>query len=55
MVVSILIIIAGCIPAFHTAVTTDSYLTFYDYMSAMAGMALGLAYLESWEKKQRNR
>lgn len=53
MFLSMLIVIAGCIPAFHTAITTDSYLTFYDYMSGMAGMALGLAYLELWEKKQR--
>lgn len=54
MGISMLIVIAGCIPALHTAVTTDSYLTFCDYMAGMLGMALGLAYLELWEKKQRN-
>ena len=42
------ILLAGHIPAFRTALMSDSYLQFMDYMSIFAGWAFGMLVLELW-------
>ena len=46
MVLSMLFVILGCLPAFHTAITTGSYLTFIDYASMVLGLSIGGLVLE---------
>lgn len=36
----------GHLPAFHTALCTEDYLHFIDYVSIFAGWALGMIFLE---------
>ena len=42
------ILFAGHIPAFRTALLTEDYLKFMDYMSIFAGWAFGMLVLELW-------
>ena len=46
MVLSMLFVLLGCLPAFHTAITTGSYLTFIDYASMTLGFSIGGLILE---------
>lgn len=42
------ILFAGFIPAFRTALLTEGYLQFVDYMSIFAGWSFGMLVLELW-------
>lgn len=42
------ILFAGHVPAFRTALLTESYLQFVDYMSMFAGWSIGMLVLELW-------
>lgn len=42
------ILFAGHLPAFRTALMTEGYLQFMDYMSIFAGWAVGMLVLELW-------
>lgn len=46
VIISILIMCAGAIPALHRAVATDQYLTFVDLASFVIGWLVGCALLE---------
>lgn len=46
--VTLSIMFVGHIPAFRTAFFTDSYLQFVDYMSILAGWAVGMLVFELW-------
>lgn len=46
--VTLSIMFVGHIPAFRTALFTNSYLQFVDYMSILAGWSIGMLVLELW-------
>ena len=54
MVLSMLFVILGCLPAFHTAITTGSYLTFIDYVSMTLGFSIGGLMLELEKAHENN-
>lgn len=54
MTMAILCMLIGCIPAFHTAITTDSYLTLIDYASLILGFSVGGLILELDEAHDNN-
>ena len=54
MVLSMLFVILGCLPALHTAITTGSYLTFIDYASLVLGLSIGGLMLELKEAHENN-
>lgn len=54
MVLSMLFVLLGCLPAFHTAITTGSYLTFIDYTSIVFGFSIGGLALELEKAHENN-
>lgn len=46
------ILFAGHIPAFRTALLTEGYLQFVDYMSIFAGWSFGMLVLELWNQHE---
>ena len=54
MVLSMLFVLLGCLPAFHTAITTGSYLTFIDYTSLVFGFSIGGLALELEKAHENN-
>lgn len=54
MVLSMLFVLLGCLPAFYTAITTGSYLTFIDYTSLVFGFSIGGLTLELERAHENN-
>ena len=46
------ILFAGHIPAFRTALLTDSYLSLVDYVSIFAGWSFSMLILELWNQHE---
>lgn len=51
-IVTFSILFAGHIPAFRTALFTEGYLHFMDYMSIFAGWFVGMLVLELWNQHE---
>lgn len=50
--VTLSIMFVGHIPAFRTALMTEGYLQFMDYMSIFAGWSVGMLVLELWNQHE---
>lgn len=46
------VMLAGHIPALSTALFTEDYLHFMDYMSIFAGWSFGMLILELWNQHE---